>query len=62
VNGGGKEFVLECIIFSLSVEIEEKDFSSEITVKAIFLPFNILFVVKNESCWNWLLNGFILSH
>jgi hypothetical protein len=60
VSGGGKQFVLECITFSLSVEIEEKDFSSVITVKAIFLPFNILFVVKNKSYWSWLLNGIIL--
>lgn len=46
MNVRGDEFARECIIFSLSVEIEEKDLSSEINVKAIFLPFNIRFVVE----------------
>jgi hypothetical protein len=62
VDVRGNEFARECIIFSLSVEIEEKDFSSEISVTAIFLPFNIRFVGRDESCWNRLVNGILLIH
>ena len=47
-NRKGKNIGMGYIIFSLSVEIEEEDFSSETGVNAILLPFNIRSVLNGE--------------